>query len=566
MGIASDEVWMGRLIEVGRGLVTDLDLAVVLEQVLQTARELTGARYAALGVLNDDRTELSQFLTSGVDEGTHEAIGFPPRGRGILGVLIERPEPLRLAEISLHPDSYGLPAGHPPIRSFLGVPVIIRGRAWGNLYLGEKDSGEFTDRDQQAAVILADWAAVAIDNARLYETSEHRRHELERAVRGLEATRDTVEAIGGDIELEHVLMLIAKRGRALVQARSVVIMLREGDRLVVKASAGQVSDRRGARLAIADPTCGQVLEQRRPERIMDVRARLGMAAGELGVEDARTALLVPMLYRGAPVGVLGAFDQGEAAGAFSEEDEQMLRVFATSAATAVALAQSVQADRLRSSQEAADAERSRWARELHDETLQGLGGLRVLLSSALKRDDLQIARDAMREAVLRLEQDIENLRAIITDLRPAALDELGLLAAIEALLDRHRDQSGLRVDARLDIREAGAEGRLGGELETAVYRVVQEALTNVARHADATRVLVVLQESEGELIVEVSDDGVGFDTGASSAGYGLSSISERVALAGGTVEIDSGESGTTVLARLRVRRDVERSGADEAAS
>ncbi len=568
MGASSEEVWISRLIEVGRGLVTDLDLGVVLDRVLETARELTGARYAALGVLNDDRTELSQFLTSGIDERTREEIGDLPRGRGILGVLIEHPEPLRLKQISSHPDSYGLPTAHPSISTFLGVPVMIRGLAWGNLYLGEKEDGEeFTERDEQAAVILADWAAVAIDNARLYETSENRRHELERAVRGLQATRDTVEAIGGDIELDNVLALIAKRGRALVQARSLVILLREGERLVVQACAGRVDDRRGARVRIADSTWGRVLEHREPERIMDVGSRLAMAAGELGVGEASTALLVPMLYRGTPVGVLGAFDKGETASAFTEEDSQMLRVFATSAATAVALAQSVQADRLRSSQDAADAERRRWARELHDETLQGLGGLRVLLSAALRRKDPESAQEAMREAVGRLEQDIENLRGIITDLRPAALDELGLSAAIEALLDRHREQTGLRIQMQLDTAAlGGGSGRLGPELEMAVYRLVQEALTNVSRHAQATEVMVRVGESDGEVTVEVRDDGVGFDTTASSSGYGLAGIRERVALAGGTVRIESGESGTAVLARLPARRAGERSGSDEAAS
>ena len=566
MDVSPEEVWNSRLLDVGRGLVTDLDLSVVLDRVLETARELTGARYAAIGVLNDRRTELDQFLTSGVDEPTHAAIGDLPRGRGILGVLIEHPEPLRLSDIARHPSSYGLPAGHPEIRTFLGVPVMIRGRAWGNLYLGEKESGDFTERDQQAAVILADWAAVAIDNARLYETSETRREELEWAVRSLEATRDTVEAIGGDIELDNVLALISKRGRALVQARSVVIMLREGDRLVVRANAGRVSDRSGARLQVADSTCGQVLEHRRPERIMDVGARLGMAAGELGVEGARTALLVPMVYRGEPVGVLGAFDRGEHADPFTEEDEQMLRVFATSAATAVALAQSVKAERVRMTQEAADAERSRWARELHDETLQGLGGLRVLLSSALRRDDPDVAREAMREAIARLEQDIENLRAIITDLRPAALDELGLRAAIEALLDRHREQSGLAVESRLGIPGSGGGERLGGELETAVYRLVQEALTNVARHAGARTVLVAVGESHGELIVEVRDDGSGFDPAASRAGYGLAGIGERVALAGGTLQIDSDDTGTALVARLPLPAPEADSGADQAAS
>ncbi len=189
MSASSGEPQLRRLLDVGRALVTELDLGVVLDRVLLTAREITGARYAALGILNDRRTELDQFLTSGVDEETHRAIGALPRGRGVLGELIEHPEPLRLADVGQHPSSYGFPAGHPVMRSFLGVPVTIGGQAWGNLYLTEKDGGEFTARDEEAAVILADWAAVAIKNARLYETSEIRREEAERAIRRLQATR-----------------------------------------------------------------------------------------------------------------------------------------------------------------------------------------------------------------------------------------------------------------------------------------------------------------------------------------------------------------------------------------
>ena len=202
------------------------------------------------------------------------------------------------------------------------------------------------------------------------------------------------------------------------------------------------------RLPIADSTSGQVLERGRPERITDVAARLRIAPREFGVPDAQTALLVPMVYRGDAVGLLAAFDHGADRGVFSEDDEQMLRTFAVSAATAVALAQSVQADRLRSSLAAADAERRRWARELHDETLQGLGGLRLLLASVLAQDDLNPARGALEEAAEHIEREIENLRAIITELRPAALDDLGLRAAIEALLDRHREQSGAMIDCR----------------------------------------------------------------------------------------------------------------------
>jgi signal transduction histidine kinase len=572
MGAPSPELRIRRLLDVGRSLVTELDLSTVLDRVLETARELTGARYAAVGVLNDRRTELSQFLTSGVEEQTRSEIGDLPRGRGVLGVLIDQPKTLRLDDVGRHPRSYGFPAGHPVMRSFLGVPVVVRGEVWGNLYLAEKEGGRFTDEDEQAAVILADWAAVAIDNARLYETSEQRRHELEQAVRGLEATRDVAVAIGGEIALEHVLELIAKRGRALVHARSLVIMLSEGDDLVVYASAGHVRQRHGTRVPIAESTSGQVLNRRRPERISDVDARLGIAPTEFGVEGAQTALLVPMLYRGNPVGVLAAFDRGEAGEAFSGDDEQMLRTFAASAATAVALAQSVLADRLRSSLAAADAERRRWARELHDETLQALGGLRVLLSTALRREDPALAQETMREAVARIEQEIGNLRAIITELRPAALDELGLRAALDSLLDRHEEHTGVTIERDLRIGAvARGHERLEEELETAAYRLVQEALTNVAKHAEANTVKVLVSDSAGELTIEVSDDGRGFDaTTIADHGFGLAGMRERVVLVGGTLSIESAPGSTVLTARLPVRRALresdELSGADQAAS
>jgi signal transduction histidine kinase len=450
---------------------------------------------------------------------------------------------------------------------------VIRSQVWGNLYLTEKAEGEFTEADEEATVILAEWAAIAIENARLYEASERRRQEVEKAFRALEATRDVAVAIGGEIALEHVLQLIVKRGRALVDARSLVIMLREGEELVVQTSAGHVEDVRGTRLSIAGSTSGQVLERRRPERIDDVASRLRIAPEEFGVADPQTALLVPMVYRGDAVGVLAAFDRGQDGEAFTEDDEQMLRAFAASAATAVALAQSVQADRLRSSLAAADAERRRWARELHDETLQGLGSLRVLLSSALRRGDPERGQAAMREAVEHIEREIENLRAIITELRPAALDELGLGTAIEALLDRHREQSGFQVEGELGLPGPSAgEARLDAELESTVYRLVQEALTNVAKHARADNVRVRVAESDGELQIEVQDDGAGFDPDAASEGFGLAGMHERVSLAGGTLSISSGAEGTVVRACLPSRHagwavgPMGRSGSEQAAS
>ncbi len=569
MGASSEELWSRRLLEVGRELVTELDLGAVLDRVLEAAREITGAQYAAVGVLNEERTELEQFLTSGVDEKTKRAIGDLPRGRGVLGTLIDSPQPLRLANVGQHPSSYGFPAGHPVMRSFLGVPIRIRGQAWGNLYLTETEGGEFSERDEEAAVVLADWAAVAIENARLYASSERRGREAERAIRGLEATRDVAVAIGGEIALEHVLELIVKRGRALVGARSLVIMLRDGHELVVQASAGHVQPMGATRLPIAESTSGQVLEGRRPERITDVTARLRIAPTQFGVADSQTALLVPMLYRGEGVGILAAFDRGEEGSVFSEDDEQLMRTFAASAATAVALAQSVQSDRLRTSLAAADAERRRWARELHDETLQGLGGLRVLLSSARRSDDPERARAAMDEAVEHIEREIGNLRAIISELRPAALDELGLRTALEALLDRHRQESGFEIAGELELPDPSRdEARFSDALETTVYRLVQEALTNVAKHAGATQVTVAVRESEGGLLIEVHDDGTGFDSGRSSEGFGLAGMRERAELAGGTLSIDSSEQGTVVKARVPTipGAHVARSGSEQAAS
>lgn len=154
-----------RLLDVRKILAAESDYERLLERVLEEGRAVTGARYAALGVVDEDRVGLERFLTSGVDAATREAIGDPPRGRGVLGTLILDPRPLRLADIAQHPDSYGFPTGHPPMRSFLGVPIMIGGEAWGNLYFAEKeDAREFSEADERAAVVLAEWAAEAIEN------------------------------------------------------------------------------------------------------------------------------------------------------------------------------------------------------------------------------------------------------------------------------------------------------------------------------------------------------------------------------------------------------------------
>jgi signal transduction histidine kinase len=546
-----DEQRLSRLIEVGRSLVSERDLETLLTQVLDVARDLTGARYAALGVLDDSRQALARFITRGIDAQMHRAIGDLPHGRGILGLLIQEPQPLRLHDLRTHPRSYGFPANHPPMHSFLGVPVLIRGNAWGNLYLTDKEGGDFDPADEQTATILAEWAAVAIENANLYQRLQQRRDELEQVVQGLEATTAIARAIGAETQLDRVLELIVKRGRALVDARAMVILLRDGDEMEVAACAGEAEpDVVGRRIPVEGSTSGEILRGTRPERIRDVANRLRISSDRLGVPDAHTALLVPLEFRSRALGVLVAFDRIGAEQEFGAEQEALLQSFAASAATAVATAQTVEHERLRGTMAAAEQERRRWARELHDETLQGLAGFQVLLSSALRRSDAASLEQAVRTAVEQIGTEIEKLRMLITELRPAALDELGLQPAIESLASRVAAVEGLEVETEVAL--GTDDERLAPELETAVYRLVQEALTNVVKHAGASRVAIEIVAHDGHVDVAVRDDGSGFEPTLPRDGFGITGMRERVALANGTLTIDSAPGeGTTVSARLQ---------------
>jgi signal transduction histidine kinase len=555
---ALDERRLARLIDVGQTLVAELDLEALLHRVLEVARELTGARYAALGILDEDKRELERFITVGIDEATRERIGHLPRGRGVLGLLIDDPKPLRLDNVGHHPRSYGFPLAHPSMETFLGVPVMIRGEAYGNLYLTEKAGGPFDGADEESAVTLAGWAGIAIENARLYGDVERRRTELERAVRSLEATTEIARAVGGETDLARVLETIVKRARALVEARSLVILLAAGDELIVAAIAGEVDrDARGRRIPVGDWTSGRVLRSLEPERVADVSSRLRISPGELGVE-ASAAMLVPLRFRGRPLGLIATFDRLTEGPEFSAEDERMLLAFAASATTAVATAQSVTEDRLRHSMEASERERGRWARELHDETLQALGAMRMGLSSALRGGGDTLER-AVRDSVAQLGDEIDKVRALITELRPAALDEIGLNAALEALVLHAEKTQGLDVRAEIDLsyKSDRSPERLDPELENTVYRVVQEALTNIAKHARAeqVRLRVIENDADRTIRVDIEDDGVGFRQEEVGEGFGLIGMRERAEIAGGRVDITSAPgSGTRVQVDVPVSR------------
>jgi signal transduction histidine kinase len=535
-----------RVLRIGSTVVSELDLETVLQRVLEEARELTDARYAALGVLDADKHELERFLTAGAPPGMQEAIGDLPRGRGVLGTLTTDPRPLRLSDIGDHPESFGFPAGHVPMRSFLGVPVLIRGEAWGNLYLTDKQgAGGFDDDDEEAIVLLASWAAIAIDNARAHQREQARRLELEQAVQGLEATTAIAEALGGETDLDHILDLVVEHARDLVDARGLLILLRDGDELVIRSVAGVLPGAvAGTRLPIDGTLGGAVLRSGRAERSADVRGRLRFGLADQ--IEAHAAMLVPLVFHGRAVGVLEAFDHQDGTD-FSDRDERLLRGFAASAATAVVTAQSAASQSLQRSLRASDRERLRWARELHDETLQQLAALKMLLAGARRRGDAERLGAAVDTAVIQVDETIGDLRRLISDLRPAALDDLGLRAALEGLADRFIQTSGLQTVLRLDLTET----RPSAEVEDTAYRIVQEALTNVVKHAGATRVDIVVSQSAGCLSLSVSDDGAGFTTHHGSDGFGLIGMRERVELVRGSLTVEpSRRGGTMVCAEL----------------
>lgn len=526
-----------RLLQFGRTLTSELDLAIVLDQILETARELTGARYAALGVLDEPRRGLAQFLTAGLDDATREEIGHLPTGKGVLGLLIDHPEPILLRDVASHPSSSGFPAGHPPMRSFLGAPITIRGEAWGNLYLTEKRGGEpFDDTDLDTIVVLTEWAAVAIHNARLFGEAVTRREESERALHGRRAAMEIATAVGTDTDLDRVLQLIVKRGQALVAADALLIWLRQGDDLRIAAVSGDVDLPASTVIPLAASTAGQALDARRSVRMEDP-TQMGVDPARYGMARATSALIVPLVHRDRGHGVLMAFGHDDAG--FDAEDERALEAFAASAAIAVATAQGVEAHRLHDTMAAAESERRRWARELHDETLQGMASLKLVLNRALRVGQDE-APGLVVSALAQLESEIAGLRTIIADLRPAALDELGLEPALRTLVARITAAAGLEAEVVVDL---GAT-RLEPDIETIAYRVAQEALTNVVKHAGARAVAVDVRLVAGGLRLCVTDDGRGA-RGVTGDGFGIVGMRERAALASGTLLVSSPPEGGT---------------------
>jgi signal transduction histidine kinase len=518
------------LVEAGIALTSELSLDAVLQKLVETAAALTGARYVALGVLDPSGESLERFVTTGIDEETRATIGDLPRGRGILGVLIRDPKPLRLHDLTEDPRSVGFPPGHPPMRSFLGIPLRLRGVVYGNLYLTEKEGGADFDEDDEAAVVmLGTQASVAIENARLYETTS-------RWARQLESLNEVMNALATEFDLDTLLQLVARELKGLIGARLVAIGLPQGDGLRLAAVAGtRAADYSSLELGPGSKTA-RVRSRRRSERVDSVLEDPEVdqeAARRLAV---RTGLYVPLLVRDEAIGVIVAHDKEGPDARFSEDDLRLTEVFASRAAVAVELRQRVARDALERVVGAQELERRRLARELHDETGQALTPILLGLRGLEEAKDEETLRRTVADVRELVRSTLQDVRRLAVELRPKTLDDFGLVPALDRLTESFAEQTGISVEFVPNLPPE----RLPPEIETALYRIVQESLTNVVKHARAENVSILLTRKNDSVSVVVEDNGVGFEPGRERGdGLGLLGIRERVGLLGGRVTIES---------------------------
>ena len=516
-----------QVIDAGVALNSELSLDDLLRRIVESAASLTQARYVALGVIDARGSDLERFVTHGVDDETRRTIGELPRGRGVLGALIRDARSLRLDDLHADPRSVGFPPGHPPMTSFLGVPIFLRGVAYGNLYLTEKQGDRgFTDEDERLMELLAAQAAVAIENARLYESST-------RWARQLESLAEVSKALATEYEPTAVFGLICERIQELVGARFVYLSLRLPDgALEIAAAAGdRATDAVGRRLVSAGSKSAAVMQRRRGERVDSMLDDLDAdrsIAREWGI---RAAIFVPLLTGGEAIGAIAVNDHVGGDPRFSESDHRLVQEFADRAAIAIDLSQRVQRDTVSRILGAQELERKRIARELHDETGQALTAILLGLKALDTPDEAATAQlaDLVRGA-------LASVRKISVDLRPSALDDFGLVAALERFCDDLQEGT----DRSIVLTARGLDSRLPEPIETALYRVTQEAVANAIRHGDARTIQITLDRHPSTIRLIVTDDGRGFDPEQVGADrVGLLGMRERLALINGALDIDS---------------------------
>ena len=524
---------MHALLEAVVAIGGNLELDLVLRQIIEAAVSLVDARYGALGVIGD-AGQVAEFVTSGLDEEQIAAIDHWPEGRGLLGELITNPQPLRLADMSAHPRSYGFPAGHPPMKTFLGVPVRIRDEVFGNLYLTEKQGGaEFDDEDETVVTALAAAAGVAIENARLYD-------EARRQQAWLRATADITQRLLSGAEPAEVLALVTQRALEICGADLVVLALPAGGgrQLVIEHAAGDGSDEAtGIVLPVDGSVSGIVLDSGKPLVIPDFTAEKRAAPAAREHLHLGPAVVVPL---GAPGNVRGILTAGRRPGSLplAPQNVEVLITFAAQAGVGLELAE----HRRDAERFAVLDDRDRIARDLHDLVIQRLYATGMSLEGVTARiGDTEIGR-RVSSAVDALDDTIKEIRSAIFSLhaRPDS-DQGGLRAQILAVADESAGSlgfaPGLRMAGRLDDLVPAETGEH-------LLSALREALSNTARHAAATKVDVTV-EAGSDLVLTVRDNGSGIK--ATTRRSGLGNLTQRAELLGGTLEVSAPQGGGTEL-------------------
>ncbi|KOU58216.1 histidine kinase [Streptomyces sp. MMG1533] len=523
------------LLEAVLAVGRELDLEHVLRSIVEAAAVLVDAQYAALGVIRPDGKLLSEFLTVGVTEEQIAEIGPFPAGHGILGELIRHPQPLRLEKLSDHAASHGFPPHHPPMNTFLGVPIRVRDHVFGNLYLTEKRGGaQFDDEDESVLSTLAVAAGVAIDNARLYEESTQRE-------RWLRASGEITHTLMSGRPRTEVLAVIAERAREIAGAELAVmaVPMANNDALAVELAIGdQAQEHNGLVLPVEGSLIGAAFSAAEPVTSVDVTSDERITAGPPRFAGLGPAVAVPIGTGDGVRGVLLLVRSADRT-VFSEAETKPLVGFAGQAAVAMELAER----RADAEQIALLADRDRIARDLHDLAIQRLFATGMTLQSAGRLIDHPDASERVLRAVDDLDETIKIIRSTIFGLRAR---ETSGRETLRSRATRTAGEAapllgfaaGLRMEGLLDTN-------VPPEIADHVVAVLSEALTNVGRHARATRADVALKTDGVEVILTVADDGVGVP--AEGRRSGLRNLAERAEQLGGSFELTCPPGGGTTL-------------------